>query len=521
MGPQSTKAENVFGSDKRWPMKPRILLGALFHEAHTFLPEPTTWEDLEVLRGDELLGKRGDGSPTDGFLEAAQQFDWEIVPTISATAMPGGPITDSAFERFWVEFAERARPALASGVDAIFLILHGAMTTQTIDDAEGEFLARLRSLPGADRLPLFGVLDLHANVSARMCALANGLVAYRKNPHTDAKATGIRAAHSLQRCLQSKQIPRMYWCRVPILLAPPGTGTQSGPMLALTELAETIERSTPSVWAYNAVAGFSFADTEESGVTMSMVTIEGPEVARRFLEAGANLAWRLREHGRVDYPTVEVVLRRVQPGGPGPVLLVEPADNVGAGAPGDGTGVLRALIAHRVNRALVTINDPRAVAKLAQVSIGDVKSITVGGRGWPLDDGPIEVEVKLISRGSGAFRFEDPQNHLASMYGAGFDMGPCAVVCIGGVTLLLTSNKTPPFDLGQYRSQGINPETFDWICVKAAVGHRQAYDPIASASYLVDTPGPCSSNLALFPYRRLRHPVYPLDTIDVPVIAYA
>jgi microcystin degradation protein MlrC len=36
------------------------------------------------------------------------------------------------------------------------------------------------------------------------------------------------------------------------------------------------------------------------------------------------------------------------------------------------------------------------------------------------------------------------------------------------------------------------------------------------ASYFVDTPGPCSSNLASFPYQRLRHPVYPLDPISEP-----
>jgi len=59
-------------------------------------------------------------------------------------------------------------------------------------------------------------------------------------------------------------------------------------------------------------------------------------------------------------------------------------------------------------------------------------------------------------------------------------MGPCAVIRAGGVTLLLTSRKTPPFDLGQYRSQGIDPEKFSFIGVKAAVAHRRAYDPIAS-----------------------------------------
>ncbi len=29
-------------------MKPRILFGGLFHETHTFLGEPTRWEDFEV-----------------------------------------------------------------------------------------------------------------------------------------------------------------------------------------------------------------------------------------------------------------------------------------------------------------------------------------------------------------------------------------------------------------------------------------------------------------------------------------
>jgi microcystin degradation protein MlrC len=79
------------------------------------------------------------------------------------------------------------------------------------------------------------------------------------------------------------------------------------------------------------------------------------------------------------------------------------------------------------------------------------------------------------------------------------------------VTILLTSKKTPPFDLGQLRSQGIVPEEQFVIGVKAAVAHRRAYDPIARASYTVDTPGPCSSNLRAFTYQRLRRPIYPLD----------
>lgn len=121
------------------------------------------------------------------------------------------------------------------------------------------------------------------------------------------------------------------------------------------------------------------------------------------------------------------------------------------------------------------------------------------------------LDVILRSRSEGAFTLEDKQSHLASMAGTRIQMGPCAVVQRGGVTILLTSRKTPPFDLGQLRSQGLEPRAFAVIGVKAAVAHQRAYDPIAGASYWVDTPGPCSSNLAGFPWQRLRRPVWPLD----------
>jgi microcystin degradation protein MlrC len=47
--------------------------------------------------------------------------------------------------------------------------------------------------------------------------------------------------------------------------------------------------------------------------------------------------------------------------------------------------------------------------------------------------------------------------------------------------------------------------------VKAAVAHKRAYDRVSRTSYYVDTPGPCTSNLAGLPWKLLRRPVYPLD----------
>ncbi len=111
----------------------------------------------------------------------------------------------------------------------------------------------------------------------------------------------------------------------------------------------------------------------------------------------------------------------------------------------------------------------------------------------------------------GRFELEDKQSHLASMCGDVFDMGPCAVVQHGGITILITSVKTPPFDLGQWHSQGIAVENMAVVAVKAAVAHRRAYDKIAARMLWVDTPGPCSSNVQVLPYRHLTRPIYPLD----------
>lgn len=497
-------------------MPARILFAGLFHETHTFLEGVTRWSDFELATGPAILARRGDASPTDGFLEVAEKHGWEVIPTVDARAMPSATVEDAAFETFWRELERAAAPALAAGVDGIYLVLHGAMATETIRDPEGELLARLRSLPGAAQVPIFGVLDLHANVTARMCRLANGLVMYRENPHTDARAAAVRGAELLARCLRTRQVPRMAWCRPPILWAPPGTGTHADPMMSLKFFALKLE-SNDRVWACNVAGGYSFADTPDTGVSLSLVTTLPEPAARAELLKGAQLAWSLRERGVVRYAPVDEVVRGLDlAAAREPIILVEPSDNIGGGAPGDGTGILRALLQHQVPRSLVVIADPGAVRALAAVAPGASCDLQVGGRGSRLDAGPVPVTATLVSRSDGRFVLEDKQSHMASMSGIHIDMGPCAVVCVGGTTLLLTSRKTAPFDLGQLRSQGLEPRDFAVIGVKAAVAHKRAYDRVSRTSHYVDTPGPCGSNLAAFPWQRLRRPVFPLDPITQP-----
>jgi microcystin degradation protein MlrC len=216
------------------------------------------------------------------------------------------------------------------------------------------------------------------------------------------------------------------------------------------------------------------------------------------------------EGNKVDPPLADI-LPKLAGHATGPVILVEPSDNIGGGAPGDGTAILRALVEAGTENAAVAINDPVAAARLAGVLPGEQISLAIGGRENRMAGPPLQLDVELVSTSDGRFDLEDRQSHLASMCGTRVEMGPTAVVRHREITILVTSRKTPPFDLGQWRSQGIDPEKLGVIAVKAAVAHRRAYDKIAAASYTVDTPGPCSSNLRAFPFRKVKRPVYPLD----------
>ena len=492
-------------------MSKRVLIAGLFHETHTFLEGTTGLQDFHVLRGDELLACMGDSSPLGGALASAKEFGWEICPTVDFRAQPSAIVEDEVVECFWRELDQRARKPLARGLDGVFLVLHGAMVSQSFTDVEGEILERLRRLIGPD-LPVFGVFDLHANFSARMAQHANCLVAYRENPHTDARESAQRAAALLQRSFDSSELPRIHLLQPPIIWPPTGTGTANDPMKSLESMARELERTSPGFWAVNIAAGFAFADVPETGVSFSIATTGTEGIARNALDQLSAQAMRNKEQGNVtDAPVSKVMSELLANPVSGLTVLVEPSDNIGGGAPGDGTGLLRAMLEHHLSNAAIAINDPVAVHQLGPVSIGGTAMIAIGGKGSRLDPGPLTIEVELVSRSDGRFELEDKQSHLASMSGDRFDMGPCAVVKHAGLIILLTSRKTPPFDLGQWRSQGIDPAQLSYIGVKAAVAHRRAYDPIAARMLWVDTPGPCSSNLASLPFKRVRRPVFPLD----------
>ena len=478
-------------------MNKRILIAGLFHETHSFVEDHTTLDEFQIRTGEELLECSGDASPLGGILEYAAEQDWIILPSVDIRATPSGTVNDKVLEWWWNEFQSRWEP----NCDAIYLVLHGAMVCESTPDVEGELLRRIRNLPNATNKPIFGVYDLHANFSPAMAQHADCLVAYQKNPHTDAQQSAIRAAELLMRHFKTGKTPSIQLRQLPLILPPTNTGTDDEPIFSLQKRARELEEEYKHVWTINITAGFAFADTSDTGVSLQAI---GTKDSTTIIEQLETIATQSKTIRISTEPDIESIMPSLHEAVDGLTVLTEPSDNIGGGAPGDGTECMRALIAHRIENSAVCINDPEAVQMLANCEPGDRRTLSIGGKGSQLGHGPLEIEAELISRSTGLFELENKQSHLASMYGNQFDMGPCAVVCHKNIRILLTSNKTPPFDLAQWRSQGIDPEKLNVVVVKAAIAHRAAYDPITVRSFTVDTAGPCSDNLKRLPYKRLR-----------------
>ncbi len=156
-------------------------------------------------------------------------------------------------------------------------------------------LERIRALPGAERIPLFGVTDLHGNFTERMARHANLLVAYRENPHIDAAERATCAGELLERALTTGRMPRTRFRQFPIVWPATGTGTADSPMRHLEKAARGLEAK--GHLSVNVYSGFAFADIHDTGVSVAIADDLPEEATQGALDEMEAIALQYRAEG--------------------------------------------------------------------------------------------------------------------------------------------------------------------------------------------------------------------------------
>jgi microcystin degradation protein MlrC len=486
----------------------RFFIGMLAHETNTFSSIPTDRRQFEAhdLRyGGELLeAYRDTGTCLGGMISAASAHNIALAPSLAATASPAGRVT----KEFYAEARDRLLADLRTSgpLDGVLLDLHGAMVVEGLDDGEGDLLRAVRAAVGP--LPIAVTLDFHANVTRAMVEAATLLHGYKTYPHVDMDARGRDATQRLRDVVAGRLRPTVAFRQPPLLPPIAGQLTARGPMRRLYDLADVMERR-PDVISVSVFAGFPLADIHDAGLSIYVATNGDQPLADALADELAETAWTHRREFLHSAVPVETAVARALAASVRPVVLADIADNTGGGAGGDTTEILRELL--RVGATETTVAciwDPEAAGACVAAGVGASITLPVGGKVDPAHGAPLLLTGRVRTVSDGRFVYKGPM-----LRGLAGNVGPTAVLEVGGVKIVLITRRRQTLDPEMIRFVGIEPERERVLVVKSTIHYRAAFEPLAREIIEVDAPGLSSSNLSRFAFTHVRRPVFPLDDL--------
>lgn len=482
---------------------PRIAVAGFVHESNSFAPSPADLDAfrhgggyLPISRGEEILRRaRNVNLPIAGAVAFGETVGWELLPLLWAGAVPSAPVTWSCYTAITDEIVQRLRDA--APVDGVFLDLHGAMVAETEPDGEGELIRRVRAEVGPD-VPVVAALDLHGNITDEMVEHADALIGFRTYPHVDMAETGRRAAVQLERLLPGGPNFKAFR-QLNFLIAIAWQSTLAQPGKRLYELAAEPMEGLHSASLFMGFPAADFADCGPPVVAYGETQAQADAAVERIASAVAEAEGEFQ--GRVLDPEAGVrEAMRLAQDADGPVIIADTQDNPGAGGNSDTTGMLRALVScDAQGAALGLLTDPAAAAAAHAAGEGAEIDIALGGKSGISGDAPFEGRFTVERLSDGAC------HATGGFYGeAHLQLGPSACLRIGGIRIVVTSEKAQMADREMYRFVGVEPETQAILVNKSSVHFRADFNDIAVAILTCAAPGPMPVSPQSLPFRNLR-----------------
>jgi microcystin degradation protein MlrC len=496
---------------------PRIAILGFAIESNRFAPVSTRADfvDRAYLAGDALLADARGIAPAmtpeiPAFIRRMDAIGtWSPVPILFANAESGGPVDHAFFTDTLSIFEQRLRAALP--LDGVYICEHGAAITTEEDDPDGLVFETVRSIVGPS-VPIVATVDLHANVSDRMVDQVDTLISYRRNPHTDMAERGEDAADVLVELLKGMTVTvahvRMPVCAPPTqLLTAPGTG----PYADMIRAAEAID--DPRLINISALGGFVFGDTPKNGLTVIVSTRNDAELARRTAMDLVAPAWAGRAAFTPELLPLDQAITSAWKAGRDPslpaVLLADVADNPGGGGRGNTPFLLQALLEAGVDNAILgVVTDPLVSAEAHALGVGT--SFTAD-----FNRAETATYSTAFSAPATVLRLESGEGvgRRGQLAGYSFNLGPSALLQVGGVQVVVISNRHQCHEPMFFEMFGIDIAAARTVVVKSRGHFRAAFDEFFEPDQIfsVDAPGLTSPILSRFDFQRLPSPVVPMD----------
>lgn len=486
----------------------RIAYARIAQETNALSPVATTLEDFtsaHYCEGDELQRAATEGPEVDGFFRRAElagfmravdarRADIEPVPMLSAWASSGGPLTADCFETLEARLVELLRAA--GPLDGMYLCLHGAMGAHGIADPETRLLRAVRSVIGG--APLVVSHDLHGNLTRARVDAADAIVAYQTNPHRDHARIGRKAGAIAIGTVLGELRPEMAWRSLPMILGGGKTIDFLAPMRAVFRRMRMAER-TGDALAASTLMVHPWNDDPALGWSTLVVTDNDAAEADRLAEEIAEMCWERRNDQPPPFATASEAIETARSARWrrrfGCVTIADASDVVTAGAPGDSTHLLRALIEQGAGMlAYTAIRDPSAIATLWPHGDGDAIALSIGGTLDPARSSPLAVSGTIVSK------------HERRGFGR------TVVLAVEHVRIVITEGPSMVMRPSFYTEVGLDPWRADIVVVKNFFPFLMFFLPYNRKSIFVRTHGATDLDAAFV--LSFDGPMHPRDPID-------
>ncbi|MEX2697478.1 M81 family metallopeptidase [Rhizobium mongolense] len=476
----------------------KVAIAGFQLESVSFLPNLTTVEDFKRAesRGSEMLQRsRGAETVIGGFIDICEREGVEMVPIVRTSGGAAGPAADDAFDHYCQIIVDGLR-AHRGSLDGVLLDLHGACTTPTRFDPDGDMVRMVRNAVGPD-VPVMLALDYHGNLDASTIAGATATFGYHYSPHIDMGDTGRRAAECLVRTIRGEISPVTAIARPGVMVPSILSATTLQPLSSFVSRSVELPHTTPGLLDVSIFAGFSYADVPNCGFSVVVVADGDRNLAQR---TATELSESIRQARRELH--IPGLVRNLEDGvaygleraksAKAPVVLLEHADRMN-----DSTHVLRELIRKGASNAAVPfLWDPQSAAAACEAGAGKTIRLNLGGRSSPRSGGPVSVEARVLQAGEKSYSVTGPMGR-----GAKVDLGPTAVLDIGGIIVSVTTVQDTAVDEDPFIQFGMRAKDFGIIVLRSKTHFRAVYEPLAEEIVIIDTPDWGPADLKTLPYQ--------------------
>lgn len=469
----------------------KILVGGILQETNTYSPLKETYDSFQHYRGEALFNHLHT-SPARLIEEAGHT----VVPAVYASVIPSGPLEAPEFERFLEEFLS----CCTDGIDGIWLSLHGAMTVPGIGSAEAYLLKRLRERYGG-RMPVFGSFDFHGNMSRELVSQINYITAYYTAPHVDIYETGCRAVRALIGCVEGKPLPHSRYIPIPMVMPGELVITGDWPASYFQQRLRALEKET-GIEALSLFCGFAWSDCPRNRMAITVSDSRMDPVALEKVRELAAELWSMRDefsYGEAKALEPRAAVEFAASGSMPKIMISDTGDNITAGCAGDQALLAGLMIDAGLQNALVAgLVDRPAVDACFAHEIGQVLTLDIGGTIDPENSVRIRVSGELIHKR--VFDAEELSTPLR-----------IAVLRVGGVDLLLTSQRYSVISRKRINDTGLRYDSYRIIAVKLGYLFPD-FSGQNPCSVLALTPGNACQDTAGIAYTDGPERYYPRDS---------